>query len=52
VVPPLLVLVKFPVDFFSCSSIPQKNDVAKSLGLFDIWKVLKVKNMQKRKYVS
>jgi hypothetical protein len=40
-VSPLLVLVASPVDFFfSRFSISRKNDVAKSLGPFDVWKVL------------
>jgi hypothetical protein len=48
-VPPNSRLVVFSVDFFfSRSSISQKNDVAKRLGLFDIRKVPEVKNMQKK----
>jgi hypothetical protein len=38
--PPISFLIVFPVGFFfSRSSISQKNDVAKSLGPFDVRKV-------------
>jgi hypothetical protein len=36
------------MDFFFSSSIFQKNDMAKILGMFDIRRSLKVKNMQKQ----
>jgi hypothetical protein len=49
VVGPLLPLVASPADFFySSSCIFRKNNVVKSLGLFDVGKSLKVKNMQKQ----
>jgi hypothetical protein len=42
VVPPLLCLMAFPIEFFfSCSSISRKDDMAKILGPFDVWKVPK-----------
>jgi hypothetical protein len=53
VAPPLLVLVASPVDFFfSRSSISQKNDMTKSLSLFDVWKVPKSqKHAKTRKFI-
>jgi hypothetical protein len=38
----------FPIDFFFSSSIFQKNDMAKRLGMFDIRRSPKVKKMQKQ----
>jgi hypothetical protein len=53
VVGPLLVLVASPVNFFSRSSISRKNNVAKSLGPFDVRKVPESKkHVKTRKYAS
>jgi hypothetical protein len=49
VVLPIFCLMEFPIDFFSRSSISQKNDVAKSLVPFDVRKVSESqKKMQKQ----
>jgi hypothetical protein len=50
VVGPLLCRVAFPIDFlfFSSSCISRKNDVAKSLGPFDIRMILESQKMQKQ----
>jgi hypothetical protein len=47
VVEPPFHLVVFPVDFFSWSSISQKNDIAKRLGLFTCGRSLKLKKQEK-----
>jgi hypothetical protein len=42
VVLPIFCLMESPIDFFfSRSSIPQKNDMVKSMGPFDVQKVPK-----------
>jgi hypothetical protein len=48
VVGPLLVLVASPVDFSSWSSISRNNDMAKSLGAFDVRKVPESQNHAKQ----
>jgi hypothetical protein len=46
---PLWRLIVFIVYYlFSWSSISQKNDVAKSIGPFGVWKAPKSQNMQKQ----
>jgi hypothetical protein len=50
---PLLSLIVFPIDFFSRSSIFEKNGMAKILGLFDVWKVHESqKHAKTRKFAS
>jgi hypothetical protein len=51
VVGPLLVLVASPDEFFSQSSISQKNNVAKFLGPFDVRKVPESQKHAKNKKV-
>jgi hypothetical protein len=45
---PLFLLVTFPIDFFSLWFSILKNDMVKSLDLFNIRKIPEIQNMQKQ----